>query len=156
MIKKLLLFISYVVVFGFGFGAGIYMLPILIAPESPSVLELERSADRAIYSSVFVRDLTGSDAFHWGEGTVYLSPDKITFIGELAPGPDYQLYLTPTFVEDEEQFFAVKSDSVRVDVVRTFDGFVIAVPNGINIRDFEAVTIWCEHFSEFITSGKYR
>ena len=53
-----------------GFGLGVYFLPILTAEkglDSDVLIELQTSAER---SGTFMRDLSGSDAFHWGDGIV--------------------------------------------------------------------------------------
>ncbi len=76
---------------GVGFVLGIYMLPILIAPEGPGELEVQSAATNSEFTAEFRRDLEDSDALHWGEGTLYVGPDTIALDGQLAPGPDYRL-----------------------------------------------------------------
>nr|MDJ0905922.1 DM13 domain-containing protein [Woeseiaceae bacterium] len=78
------------------------------------------------------------------------------FEGRLAPGPDYRLYLSPTFVETEADFEALKSSMVDIGPVRTFDNFMVAVPTGIDPADYRAVIVWCESFGQFITAAEYR
>ena len=87
-----------------GFAAGIYMLPILTAPAAPSSTEVAAMAAGAEYTGQFRRDLRGSDLLHWGEGTVSVGRNVIALQGEIAPGPDYKLYLSPVFVETEADF----------------------------------------------------
>ncbi|MEZ5583417.1 MAG: DM13 domain-containing protein [Candidatus Competibacteraceae bacterium] len=139
-----------------GFGAGIYALPILIAPPAPSAAEIHAMAAQAQYTAEFRRDLKGSDALHWGEGTVSVGAESITLVGELAPGPDYQLYLAPEFVETEADFNRLKSTMARVGAVRTFKNFVVDVPPAIDPSGFNTVIVWCESFGQFITSAQYR
>lgn len=79
----------------------------------------------------FTKDLKDSDAFHWGEGKVFIGNESITLMGNLAPGPDYRLYLSPEFVETEERFVQLKSSMVQVGSVVTFENFVVDVPEGI-------------------------
>ena len=76
--------------------------------------------------------------------------------GKLAPGPNYKLYLTKTFVEDESQFHAIKAQAKVVGDVRSFNGFVLDVPDGVDIEAYTTLVIWCEAFNEFITAAKYR
>jgi hypothetical protein len=155
--KKLLLLLgSHAIVGLLGFAAGIYVLPILIAPPPPPDAMLEAVAQQARYTAEFRRDLKGSDAFHWGEGTIAISDDAISLRGELAPGPDYRLYLSPTFVETEGEFLDRKNDMVQVGEVKTFENFVVALPPSIDPTAFNSVVIWCESFGEFITAAKYR
>ncbi len=77
-------------------------------------------------------------------------------MGELAPGPDYKLYLAPEFVETEADFIRLKPQMVRVGDVKTFRNFLIPVPESIDPARYTAVVIWCERFSQFITAARYR
>ena len=140
----------------FGFALGVYLLPILTAPPSPDQEMLSEKASAATYTAEFTRDLRGSDFLHWGEGTVSLSGNEIVHIGGLAPGPDYKLYLVPEFVEHEDEFLPLQSESVQVGDVKTFDGFILDIPEDINIEEYTTVLIWCEAFGEFITAARYR
>jgi hypothetical protein len=139
-----------------GFALGIYLLPIITAPPSPDQAMLEESARSALYTAEFRRDLKGSDFLHWGEGTVSVSADRIAHRGSLAPGPDYKLYLVPEFVEDEEQFEAVRSSAIRLGDIKTFDGFLVDVPPDVDVAAYTTVLVWCETFGEFITAARYR
>ena len=156
MTKSLLLIASHAIVGALGFAAGIYYLPILTAPPAPSAAELQAVAAQAMYSAEFRRDLAGSDALHWGEGRVSITPERISLQGEIAPGPDYKLYLSPEFVETETQFNAIKDRMTRIGDVRTFKNFVVNVPRDVDPTEFTTVVIWCEAFGEFISAAKYR
>ena len=138
-----------------GFAAGIYALPILIAPEGPSAEEVSAVAETAMFSAEFTRDLQDSDRLHWGEGQVFVGPSSISHEGALAPGPDYRLYLSPEFVETEARFNELKSQMALVGDVKTFDGFLVAVPPGIDPAQYSSVIVWCETFGEFITAAQY-
>jgi hypothetical protein len=151
------LLVSTHCVVGFvGFAIGIYALPILIAPPSPSESEIIAMSSQAMYTAEFHRDLQDSDALHWGEGRVSIDSRAITFIGKLAPGPDYKLYLSPEFVETEADFNRLKASMIRVGDVKTFENFVVEVPPGIEPSNFNSVIVWCESFGQFITSARYR
>lgn len=152
----LLLILSHAVVGVAGFAAGLYALPILIAPPAPTVDEVSAIASDAIYSAEFRRDLEDSDAFHWGEGEVSIAPGSISLMGMLAPGPDYKLYLSPEFVETEAEFNRLKSRMVLVGDVKTFDNFLVKVPSEIDPSQYTSVIVWCETFGEFITSTRYK
>lgn len=156
MRKTVLLFVTHGVVALAGFAAGIYALPILTAPDAPSEAEVRRLADEALYAGRFRRDLAGSDALHWGEGTVALRADSISLAGRIAPGPDYRLYLAPEFVEDEAGFERIKGQAAEVGPVRTFDNFVVTLPAGVDLARYNTVVVWCEAFGEFITAARYR
>lgn len=140
----------------FGFVIGIYVLPILIAPPSPSESDIKAISMQADYRTEFKRDLKGSDALHWGEGKVSIGQSYVTLIGELAPGPKYKLYLSPEFVETEAEFEQLKSTMKLVGDVNTFDNFMVKVEPNIELSQFNTIVVWCEAFGEFITSAKYR
>lgn len=154
--RRLLLVVSHLVMLAVGFALGVYALPILIAPPAPSAAEVTRHAESAAFTAQFARDRKDSDALHWGEGTVSVSAERIVFAGKLAPGPDYKLYLSPEFVETEDDFHRLKPAMLRVGDVRTFDNFVVPLVPGIDLARYNTVIVWCETFSQFITSGKYR
>lgn len=150
------LLITHAVVGGLGFGLGIYALPILIAPDAPTESEISQQVSNPTYSADFVRDLAGSDTFHWGEGRVMLSSDAIALKGQLAPGPDYKLYLSPEFVETEEAFNRIKSSMVQVGEVKTFENFLVPISTRVDLGQYNTVVVWCETFGEFITAAQYR
>ena len=156
MKKKLLLLISHAVAGFIGFAAGIYLLPILTAPSGPSAAEMASLAGAALYQGEFRRDLKDSDFLHWGEGPVMIGREKISLDGRLAPGPDYKLYLSPAFVETEADFQQLKPQMARVGDIKTFDNFIITIPEGISPEEYNSVIIWCETFAQFITAAKYR
>lgn len=152
----ILLMASHFLVGALGFGVGIYALPILIAPPAPSVSDVQASSLQAEFSGEFKKDLQDSDRFHWGEGKVTVGKDFVTLMGELAPGPDYKLYLSPQFVETEDDFNRIKASMVQVGDVKTFENFVVNVPADIDPAQYNSVIIWCETFGEFITAAKYK
>lgn len=156
MIKKLALVGTHVVALAIGFAAGIYTLPILIAPDAPADEVVQAVAERSSFTGEFRRDLADSDALHWGEGTVYVSDDTIALDGKLAPGPDYRLYLSREFVETEADFERLKSTMTVVGGVSTFDNFEVSVSSDIDVSDYTTVIVWCESFGEFITAAQYQ
>lgn len=154
--RTALLLVTHGVAAGAGFAAGIYALPLLIAPKAPSTQEVAAVSSRAAFRGTFRRGLKDSDALHWGEGTVAVAADAISLQGRLAPGPDYKLYLSPEFVETEADFHRLKPGMARVGDVRTFDNFVVAVPPTVDVTRYSAVIVWCESFGQFITAARYR
>ncbi len=139
-----------------GFALGIFLLPILIAPSAPSDAEVAQVSDKAIFMTMFKKDLPGSDFLHWGVGELSISTRRVSFTGELAPGPDYRLYLTPKLALDEQEFLAMKENSAYIGDIKTFDNFILSVPENINPTKFSAVVVWCETFGEFITAASYQ
>lgn len=155
--KKLLLYgITHAVALAVGFAAGIYALPILTAPAAPSAADVAAQSGGAQFKGEFRRDLKDSDPLHWGEGIVTVGRRSITLTGRIAPGPDYKLYLSPQFVETEADFLRLKPRMVRIGDVKTFDNFIVAVPESVDPAYYTTVIVWCESFGQFITAAKYR
>jgi Electron transfer DM13 len=154
--KTLVLLVSHALTLGIGFALGVYFLPVLIAPPAPTAAEVFAQASEASYKGQFRRDLKDSDTLHWGEGTVFVSARSVALVGELAPGPDYKLYLSPEFVETEADFNRLKPNMVRVGDVKTFKNFMIPVPASVDPSRYNTVVVWCETFAQFITAAQYK
>ena len=154
--KPLLLIASHLLTLVIGFALGVYVLPILIAPDAPTQQEIQSSQPAAQWTATFRRDLKDSDALHWGEGTLHASAKAIALEGRIAPGPDYRLYLSPEFIDTEADFNRLKPRMAQVGHVRTFDNFVVDVPPHIDPERYTTAIVWCESFGQFITAAKYR
>lgn len=154
--RIIVLLVSHGVTLALGFALGIYFLPILIAPPAPEASLLQQIEQTALYTTTIKENLQGSDTLHWGEGTFQISTNKIAFTGSLAPGPDYRVYLVPEFVETEAQFLEVKSGSQYLGDVKSFDGFIVSIPNTVQLDNYTTIIVWCETFGEFITAAKFR
>ena len=154
--RTVLLLASHAIALAVGFAAGIYVLPILTAPDAPSSSEVQAASGKATYTGQFRKDLKGSDFVHWGEGTVSVGRHQVSLLGRVAPGPDYKLYLAPQFVDTRQDFLKLKDRSVRVGDVKTFDNFIVPVPESIDVSRYNTAVVWCESFSMFITAAQYR
>lgn len=146
--------ITHGVALALGVALGIYLLPILTAPPAPPSEKLQEMADQALFSGELEQDLAGNDFVHWGEGTISVSASEITHQGKLAPGPDYKLYLTRGLVEHEDRFD--RGNAILVGDVKSFSGFILSVPEGVDVQAYDSVLIWCEAFGEFIAAGTYQ
>ena len=135
---------------------GIYLLPIMIAPEKPSINEFQKVINSAQFDAVFVKDLKESDILHWAKGQISLSKTEIAFRGKISPGPDYKLYLTKKFVQTKKDFLKIKNQSVEIGEIKSFNGFIISTKEEIDITAYNSVVIWCEAFSRFISAAKYQ
>ncbi|MEM7546487.1 MAG: DM13 domain-containing protein [Pseudomonadota bacterium] len=156
MKRILLLTGSHTAMLAAGFALGIYLLPILTAPPSPDSATLTQRAEGALFTAAFAEDLRGTDALHWGEGTVRITQTQIVHEGRLSAGPDYRMYLVPQFVEHEDEFLPIKAEARLIGEVNTFDGVILDIPAGVDASDYTTVLIWCEAFSEFIAAAQYR
>ena len=153
--KLLILLISHGLAIALGFAAGIYALPILTAPPPPDPVAVAATMQGSAYRGEFSRDRTDSDALHWGEGELSIGPDSVAFMGKLAPGPDYKLYLSPRFVETEADFLQLKAEMEQIGDIKTFESFLLDLPEGVDPANYKAAIVWCESFSQFITSATY-
>lgn len=156
MKRAVILVLTHLAAGGLGFALGIYLLPILTAPPAPRAAEVDAVAKDAPFKGTFRRDLKDSDAFHWGEGTVFVGRRQIALRGRVAPGPDYKLYLSPEFLETEADFARLKPRMARVGDVKTFENFILPVPESIDTAGYNTVIVWCESFGQFISAAKYR
>jgi hypothetical protein len=155
-VKRVLLLFTHLAALFAGFMLGIYVLPILIQPDSPSIEAIESQTSAIVYQGKFSKEREDSDFLHWGEGKISFSDKSAMFIGELAPGPDYKLYLSPTFIETEAEFVANKSAMLQVGDVKTFDRFLLKLPENTNLAQYNTAIVWCETFEKFITSSELK
>lgn len=156
MRRLLMLIATHVAMLAIGFAGGVYTLPILTAPRVPDTEALQRIAAETLYVGRLVRNLKGSDLLHWGEGEIHVARNRIAHVGHLAPGPAYKLYLAPRFVDTKEAFLLIKGKSFRLADVKAFNGFIVEVPAGVDVRNFTTVVIWCEAFNQFISAADYQ
>lgn len=154
--KKLLLLAAFLGTLATGFAAGIYALPIMIAPASPDNAVLSKIIAEAEYTATFEPDIPGSDFLHWGEGRVGISNNQVAFIGELAPGPDYRVYLVPQYVNSDKEFLAVKSSAVQLGAVNTFKNFLVEFDQQVDFTQYNTVIVWCETFQKYISASQFR
>ncbi len=155
-IRAITLTVSHLVALVVGIALGIYLLPILSQPAPAPESTLEGLRTQAEYQGEFRRDLEDSDLLHWGEGTLYLSDRGITLEGELAPGPAYRLYLSPSFIETEEAFLENRHTMVDVGGISVFRNFMLTLPEGVALDQYTTAIVWCESFDQFISAAQYR
>lgn len=151
-----LMLVTHGAALAIGFAIGIYVLPILTAPPGPDRAAIAAASTNVLFTGRFDRNLPGSDFLHWGEGELRLMRAKIVHDGRLAPGPDYKLYLAGEFVDTKEGFLAIKDKATRIGDVKTFGGFILDVPPGVDVAAYTTAVVWCEAFSQFISAAKYR
>lgn len=153
---KVFLLISHLTFLGAGTGLGIYLLPILTAQENASLNEINDVKKLAKYKGEFNRNQKGSDVFHWAEGELYVTDSEIAFKGQVAPGPDYKIYLTKAQAVDKNSFLEMKKEAVLIGELKNFGNFRKSIPASVNVNEFTTVQIWCERFSKFIGSAVYQ
>lgn len=141
-----------------GFVLGIYALPIIIDWQNVKSEQVQiATAEESDPKGQFDRNSPGSDALHWGTGTVRISRENLIFEEdvELSPGPDYRIYLVKTFVETKEQFLKVKPQAIEVAKLSTFKGpLSFSLPAELDADVYDNVVVWCEAFSMYIASAR--
>jgi len=154
--ENMFAFISHLVTLVIGFVIGIYMLPIITQPAQPADAEIQALATTSQFKTEFIRDLPGSDFLHWGEGEVSINANSISLDGELAPGPDYILYLSTVYVDDRASFNANRRHMVALGSIKNFQNFIVPIAADVNINDYNTVVVWCETFGAFISAAQYQ
>ena len=157
--KKLIFALIFLAIgIGIGFAAGVYTLPIIIELQSDreQVANLT-PADEFDPTGHFDRDSPGSDALHWGEGTVRVSSGKLIFEDNVkfAPGPDYRIYLSKKYADTKSDFAKIKPFAIEIAKLRTFSGpLEFDLPATLNADEYDNVVVWCETFSMYIASAR--
>lgn len=125
------------------------LTPADLAPpvaSSPSVAAVPVSTGRFIHADT-------SDPVHWGQGkvsvyqrAVFLEPDF-----KVGPGPAYHVYLVP---KPSIRSTSEMQNVMYVDLgrLRAFEGSQrYQIPDGVNLKDYPSVIIWCQRFSVLIS-----
>lgn len=148
----------------FGIALGFFFFPYVFPPPPASeqltqadlapvpMPEASVPAAKPLATGSFIHANT-SDPVHWGKGkvgvyprAVFLEPDF-----EVGPGPAYHVYLVPKA--------SIRSSSDMKDVMyvdlgrlRSFKGSQrYQIPDGVNLKDYPSVIIWCERFGVLIS-----
>jgi hypothetical protein len=137
---------------GFGVALGFFLFPYVFPP--PPAAETLTEADRTKLIAIgnFIQ-VDPSDPIHRGEGKVNVY-DSVVFLEpdfEVAPGPDYHVYLVPIAnVRNAEQ--VEKAMYVDLGRLRAFKGSQrYAIPAGVDLKNYPSVVIWCQRFSVLIS-----
>jgi hypothetical protein len=153
----------------FGVALGFFFFPFVFPPppaaEQLTQADLSPPADSvpaqagsapaavaALATGTFIH-ANPSDPVHWGKGKVSIYP-RAVFLEpdfEVGPGPAYHVYLVP------KPSIRSSSDIKNVMYVdlgrlRSFKGSQrYQIPDGVNLKDYPSVIIWCESFGVLIS-----
>lgn len=137
---------------GFGVALGFFLFP-FVFPPPPAMEELSEAERAALVASGEFIHADPSDPIHHGSGrvsvyeqAVFLEPDF-----EVGPGPRYHVYLVP---RESVRRSADVTGTMYVDLgrLRAFQGSQrYPVPDGVDLRQYPSVVIWCEAFSVLIS-----
>lgn len=150
--KVVIFFIGGILGTLFGVALGFFFFPYVFPP--PPAAEQLTEADRSplIATGKFIH-ANPSDPVHWGRGKVSVYQRSVFLESdfEVGPGPKYHVYLVPKAnVRDEAGVKAAKH--VDLGRLRSFEGSQrYSIPDGIDLKDFPSVVIWCEAFGVLIS-----
>jgi hypothetical protein len=137
---------------GFGVALGFFFFPYVFPP--PPAAEQLTEADRSplIATGTFIH-ANPSDPVHWGKGKVSVYERTVFLEGdfEVGPGPAFHVYLVP---KANIRAASDVKDTMYIDLggLRAFKGSQrYAIPQGVNLKDYPSVVIWCERFSVLIS-----
>ena len=137
---------------GLGFVVGIAVFPYLFPPPEVNEPLTGKAQDDAVAHATFIH-ANPSDPIHYGRGTATLYPDLVRLESdfEVGPGPKFHVYLVPLaqVTPDTE---VEKTMFVDLGRLKAFSGSQnYAIPEGIDLADFQSVVIWCEQFNVLIS-----
>ncbi len=141
---------------GAGFVLGIFLYPYIFLADIVAEEQLaDASARRVVATGDFIH-ANPSDPLHFGKGRVTVFEDVVRLEEdfEVGPGPKFHVYLVP----DAQVTPDTKVDeTMYVDLgrVRAFKGSQnFPIPEGIDLKSFGSVVIWCEKFGVLVSPAR--
>jgi hypothetical protein len=136
----------------FGAALGFFLFPFVFPPPPATEQLSEADLTPVVAAGMFIH-VNPSDPVHWGRGkvsarerSIFLEPDF-----QVGPGPKYHVYLVPKpNVRSESDV----KNAMFVDLgrLRAFKGSQrYPIPDGVNLKDYPSVVIWCEAFGVLIS-----
>jgi hypothetical protein len=137
---------------GLGVALGFFFFPYVFPPPPADEQLADTDRLRLVATGTFIH-ANPSDPVHYGKGrvsvyerAVYLEPDF-----EVGPGPAFHVYLVP---KARVRSSADMKHVMFVDLggLRAFKGSQrYAIPDGVDLRDYRSVIVWCERFGVLIS-----
>ncbi|MFT5113221.1 MAG: hypothetical protein ACI8P9_002549 [Parasphingorhabdus sp.] len=138
-----------------GVAAGIFIFPYLFPP--PLVNETVTNVDsrKVLATGQFIH-ANPDDPVHYGSGKVTVYSDLLHLEADfkVGPGPKYHVYLVS---ETEVGTKTAVHNTMFVDLgrLKSFQGSQnYSIPQGVEIKDYPHVVIWCEQFNVLISPAK--
>lgn len=136
----------------FGVAVGFFAYPYIFPP--PEAMDTLSDQDRTglVARGRFIH-ANPADPIHYGRGdvTVYRRVVHLNASFEVGPGPAFHVYLVP---KGQVRQTADVRDTMFVDLgrLRSFKGSQrYAIPDGVDLRAFPSVVIWCAQFGVLIS-----
>ena len=89
-----------------------------------------------------MKNVKGSDFLHWGEAQISISKEKIICQSNLSPERGNKLYLTKTFVTDEERFLKKKNKKFKIGTIHSLNEFLHKFRKTPSLERNNSVVIW--------------
>ena len=134
-----------------GFAVGLFAFPYLFP--APPAMDAPVAGNQTVVARGTFIHADPNDPVHYGKGkvTVFSKTLRLEQDFEVGPGPKFHVYLVP-------KAKVRASDDVKgtmyVDLgrLRAFKGAQnFRVPDGIDLKKFASVVIWCEAFGVLIS-----
>ncbi len=140
---------------GGGFAAGIFLFPYLFPPPPVNEAVSDAATRVQVATGTFVH-ANPADPVHYGKGGLTLYEDLLHLEAdfEVGPGPKFHVYLVPD--ADVTPDTAVdRTMYVDLGRLKAFTGSQnYPVPDGVDLKRFGSVVVWCEKFGVLISPAK--
>lgn len=135
-----------------GFAGGIFAFPFMFPPPPVNEIVDSETSRQIVATGTFIH-ANPSDPVHYGKGRVSIYPRLLHLEPdfEVGPGPKYHVYLVP---EADISAATRVQDSMFVDLgrLKAFSGGQnYAIPDGVDLKSYKSVVIWCEQFNVLIS-----
>ena len=137
---------------GAGMALGFFFFPFVFPPPVAMDALGEKERKKVVATGEFLH-ANPADPIHYGRGRVTVTPRTVFLEDdfEVGPGPAFHVYLVPK-KEVRRSADVVGSMFVDLGPLRAFKGSQrYAVPNGVDLAQFDSVIIWCREFSALIS-----
>lgn len=138
-----------------GFAGGIFLFPYLFPPPPVNEMVVDKDKRKVLARGDFIH-ANPADPVHYGQGmvTVYEGLLHLEEDFEVGPGPKFHVYLVPD-ADITPDTRVEQTMYVDLGRLKAFSGSQnYAIPDGVNIQDFQSVVVWCEQFNVLISPAK--
>jgi Electron transfer DM13 len=138
-----------------GFAGGIFVFPYLFPP-APVNEVVDSALSGEVLATGSFTHANPSDPVHYGKGGVriYRNLLHLEMDFEVGPGPKFHVYLVP---EASIMPATPVQESMFVDLgrLKAFSGGQnYPIPDGVDLRKYKSVVIWCEQFNVLISPAR--
>jgi hypothetical protein len=159
MLKAFLtIIISLIIGFIIGVAVTVFAYPFYFPPAQVNE-QVQNVAAKTIYATGTFIDTSPSDRVHWGKGNTKIYKDGKQFEVfleknfQVGPGPAFHVYLSESSDIKSNADFK-KSVNYDLGNLKSFKSSqVYQVPQNIDMKKIKSVVIWCQAFSQLITTA---